>query len=504
MPESRRYYALKNIRYGLINKILTLVLAFISRTVFIWGLGTSILGINAVLTDVLKMLSMVDLGFGIAMVYSFYEPIANHDYAKISGLITFYRKVYIILAVAVGIIGVALVPILPYIIKLDSAIPNIEIYYLLALLNVVFSYIYVYKTSILIADQKNYIVTKVSFITSIVRAIIQIFCILIFKSYFGYLVIGAGVTLANNLITSNIAEKRYPYIKNRVVLSTFEKKGIYRNLISVFLYKLSNVLLNATDNVLISIIVGTLAVGYYSNYFLIQSNIIAFYALLFTSITASVGNLIVKEKPEKRYEIFSIQQTMGFIFAGIIVPCYVVMINEFITIWLGRKFIFDIVTVMAIGLNTYLSCILQPLWTFREATGLYQKTKWIMILCAILNIVLSILLGKIVGLVGIIFASAISRLSTYIWYEPKLLFKEYFDQNVSKYYMQLLVNFIIVMLITTICFVFSQSYPVSGLLKWMFKTVSVFIICCIMTFFAYRKSSVISMVTAFLKIRCNR
>ena len=133
MSESRKQYAKKNIRYAFLSKILTLVLAFVSRTVFIWGLGTDFLGLNTVFGDVLNLLSMLDFGFGIAMVYSFYEPLANQNQIKISGLITYYRKVYIMLAVGIALIGIAVIPTLSYIIKLDETIYNIEVYYLLSL-----------------------------------------------------------------------------------------------------------------------------------------------------------------------------------------------------------------------------------------------------------------------------------------------------------------------------------------------------------------------------------
>ena len=492
MSESRKQYAKKNIRYAFLSKILTLVLAFVSRTVFIWGLGTDFLGLNTVFGDVLNLLSMLDFGFGIAMVYSFYEPLANQNQIKISGLITYYRKVYIMLAVGIALIGIAVIPTLSYIIKLDETIYNIEVYYLLSLTNVVFSYVYVYKSSILIADQKNYVVIKVSLITNFAKTVFQVICIILFKSYLGYLVIGAVVTLVNNIIISRIAEQMYPYINEHVELSFLEKKSIYKNLISVFLFKLSNVLMNATDNILISIIVGTLAVGYYSNYFMIHSQITAFYALFFTSVTASVGNLIVTEKPDKRFEIFNIQQSAGFVFACIIVPCYVVLINEFISVWLGKLFTFDILTVAAIGINVYLSCILQPLWTFREATGLYQKTKWIMIICALINLMLSVVLGKAFGIAGILFASAVSRLLTYIWYEPKLLFKEFFERKVSKYYFQLLVSLSIVTVITIISFMFSSVFPANSLIKWICKAIFVCMFCSFLSVLIYRKSPFIN------------
>ena len=82
-----------NIGFTYAHQILTIILSFISRTVFIWGLGIEYLGINGLFGDVLGLLSMADLGFGTAMVYSFYKPLAEKDYKKMAGLTTFEKKI---------------------------------------------------------------------------------------------------------------------------------------------------------------------------------------------------------------------------------------------------------------------------------------------------------------------------------------------------------------------------------------------------------------------------
>lgn len=208
-------------------------------------------------------------------------------------------------------------------------------------------------------------------------------------------------------------------------LSKKEKIDILQNMKSVFLYKISSVIINATDNILISTIVGTIAVGYYSNYLMIMNKITVFYNMIFSSMTASIGNLIVKEDKEKRYSIFQCEQAISFIISMVVMPCYIVLINDLIIMWLGKDYIFSVIVVLAIGLNMYFSCIFQPLWSYREATGLYQKTKWIMVGCAILNIGLSVILGNLIGVSGIIFATSISKIMTYFWLEPKILFRDF-------------------------------------------------------------------------------
>ena len=451
MESSRTKKSINNMAMGFLNQITTLLLSFISRTIFINVLGVELLGVNGLFTDILQLLSMADLGFNTAMVYSFYKPIAENDTKKISALITFYKKIYNVIAITITVIGLAITPFLNLIVNTDKDIPLLKVYYLFALGGVIISYLFVYKTSIIIADQKNYLVTRITIIVNFIKTIIQIICLLIFKNYIIYLSINLLGNFLNNYIASRKAQQLYPYIKNKKELNSNDKKSIFENIKSIFLYKVSSLMLTATDNTLISILIGTVFVGYYSNYLMVTNKVIAILQIIFTSLTASIGNLVIKEKSEKRYEIFKASQSVSFIICGIIVTCFSVLINDFIKVWLGEKFIFDYIVVLAISFNMYLSCVLQPLWTYREATGLYIKTKYVMLIAAIVNLVLSIILGKIFGMAGILIASAIARLSTYFWYEPLLLFKEYFEEPVRKYYIPIFIN-IIIMAITIILF----------------------------------------------------
>lgn len=502
--KSRTQYAIKNIGFSTYNKILSLILSFVSRTVFIHYLGSGYLGLNGLFGDVLNLLSMADLGFGVAMAYSFYEPLAHDDKRKVAALVTFYKRAYTVIALVVTVVGLLLIPFLPYLINLDKPIAHINLYYLFSLANVVASYVSVYKTTILSADQRNYVVVKITMITSIIQTVLQIAVIILFKSYLTYLIVGTFFVWFNNVYASHVASKEYPYINEKVELKKSDRQDIYKNISSVFIYKVANVLLTATDNLLISVLVGTVAVGYYSNYQMIQTRVIEFYTLLFSSITASIGNLIITEGYDKRYQVFNTGQSISFITSGIIVPCYTILINSFIGIWLGPKYVFNVWTTLAIGLNTYFSCVMQPLWSYREATGLYRKTKWIMVICAIENLVLSVVLGKMWGVAGILFASAFSRATTYIWYEPKILFKEYFNRGTKKYYQDLLVNLLFVLALIAIGVFIIKIIVPKNFVVWCVAAVIIFALSSSSALFAYRKTEVAQRVLSLVKRKLAR
>ncbi|WP_290085404.1 lipopolysaccharide biosynthesis protein [Lactobacillus taiwanensis] len=426
MKSSRTKNSIRNITFSFGYQVLVLVLGFINRTIFINILGVNYLGISGLFSDILSMLSLADLGFGVALTYSMYKPLAENDYRRLAGLTDLYKKVYRIIALAVSLIGLALVPFLKYLVHLSKPIPNLQLYYILFLANTVASYLVVYKTSILTADQKDYMLSKYRSIFSFFQTVFMTLFLWLTHNYTVYLCVQVFFTYAVNFYCSYIAEKEYPFIKEKVELPFSEVKEIFRNLYSVFLYKISGVLLNATDNTLISVLVNTTMVGYYSNYSMIITNVTNLINTLFYSLTASLGNLVVKEKAKRRYQVFQMIQSVSIILSTICICGFTFLIQDFIRLWLGNKFVLDYPILIAIIINFYLSIILLPIWVYREATGLYQQTKYIMVITALINLVLSIWWGRIFGVAGILLASAVARLSTYVWYEPILLFKEYF------------------------------------------------------------------------------
>ena len=426
MSNSRTKNSLLNMAASIGYQMLNLVLSFVSRTIFLQVLGVGYLGINGLFSDVLSMLNMAELGFGTAMTYSMYKPLTEKDYDTLAGLTHFYKKVYRIIALTIAAIGVALVPFLPYLINLEQEIPHVELYYLLFLASNVASYFVVAKTTVLYADQKNHVLIKYSAYWHVAQIITMLLVLRLTKNYTLYLITQLFFVYGQNFHKSYIAEKHYPYLCNKVKLPKEKTKGIFKDVGSAFLYKIANVLITATDNTLISVLVSTEMVGYYSNYGMIVGKLSGIVGTIFTSLIASLGNLIAKECAERRYQIFQIMQSISLIICTFCVTCLLLLVDDFIRIWLGADYLLSRLTLFSVVVNFYSLLASKPVASFREAAGLFQRTKIIMVWTAILNIFLSIFLGKIIGLPGILFATTLARLATYYWYEPRLLFREYF------------------------------------------------------------------------------
>lgn len=487
MEQSRTFFAKRNVIFGFLGKLLVIVLEFFSRAVFIKFLGEELLGINGVFTNVIQILSLAELGMANVVNFSFYKPLAENDSNRITALVSFYRTVYNIIAVAVGAIGICLIPFLKYLINTDIDIPNLPVIYIIFLAETVFSYLFVYKASLMNAAQRGYVVAKYDMVINVIRTGLQIAAVAIFRSIELYLIVKVIFSIGINWIVAKRVEKDYPFVnKKGVSLSKAEKKSITDVIRSGFVYKISGVLLNSTDNILISMIVGTVMVGHLSNYGTIIMGISSIYIIIFSNLTAGVGNLVSTETKERKLEVFNILLCVSAWMAIVFSLCFLLLSGEFITLWLGSNFVIDKASVLMKVLMLYCSCALQPVYSFREALGLYQKTKYVMLIAAVLNIVLSIVMGIAWGMAGILAASLISMLVTYLWYEPVVLYRDCFGISAKSYFMKRLKEIAALALGIVVLGYLSDMWVADSWLSWLLKGCVLFVVTnayCLLLFY---------------------
>ena len=129
---SRTKSSIKNMLLATIAQIVTIFSKFFVQTVFIKFLGSEYLGLNGLYTNILTMLSLAELGVGNAIIFSMYKPIAKNDIEKVKSLSQLYKKSYTIIGAAIFLIGVCLIPFLPFIIKdIPSVKENVVLIYFL-------------------------------------------------------------------------------------------------------------------------------------------------------------------------------------------------------------------------------------------------------------------------------------------------------------------------------------------------------------------------------------
>ena len=194
MKGSRTQKSVTNTVVSFASQLIVILLGFLSRRVLIYSVGVEYLGINGLYTSILDVLSLTELGLADVVIFSLYKPLAEDDTEKLTALMGYYKVIYRIIALTVGVIGVALVPVLGVLIKTEIDRFHLVLYYLMFLTNSVCSYLLVYKSSIIQADQKRYLISKYTMAFKLLTTAVQIFVLLVLRSFTVYLTIQITMT----------------------------------------------------------------------------------------------------------------------------------------------------------------------------------------------------------------------------------------------------------------------------------------------------------------------
>ena len=453
MENSRLKNSALNFASGFLGRVLAILLNFAVRTIFIYCLNEAYLSVNGLYSNILTVLSLAELGFGSAMVYRMYAPVAVKDYQKAAALLQFYKKIYIIIGVVIFLLGLCVIPFMDYIIKDKPDISGLTLYYILFLVNTSISYWFSsYKASVLYADQKEYIKTNVQNTMAILQSGLQIVLLLLFRKYLLYLLIQLAGNIFLNLYVAHLVDKRYPEIQTYqgASLSAEERVQIRKDTEALVLSRFGHVALNGTDNIIISAVVGVLWVGRLSNYTLICDSVTSVLCQITAAITGSLGNFFATEDKHAGYALFKKVEFLNFWLYGFSFIALVTLLDPFIQIWAGERFVLGLPISIAIAINFFVAGYMNTLWVFRSTIGLFKQGKFRPILVAILNIILSIFLGKLWGVFGVLFATFLSRAAISLWYDPLILHRYGFEVSCKPFFAR---YFRRVLLLTTILIV---------------------------------------------------
>lgn len=465
----REKSSMKSAAYGLLFQFISLFLNFISKSVLLEILGVNYLGIQGLYSNIFLLFSFAEVGMASVMMYSLYKPIANKDYEKIGMLYHFFYKVYLMLAAAVLVVGLVFIYFLKYLVNTSIPYTDVIFYYLLFLASTVIGNALVFRTYLITADQKKYVVSLFQILFDGGTLILGI---LVLKWTGNYALFAANQILRNILFngaTYLYVKRKYAFISVKKALPIQERKVIIRNVKDLFILKFTKSLLNSTDNIYISVLLGTIYVGYYANYQLIVFGISGFTAILFTAISASVGNLLVEQDRKKGHGVFITSHLINQWIMGFTSCCLFLLMQDCVRIWMGDKILLPLSIVAIITINYFIDGIQKTSDIFREAAGLFAPMKWIGILKAIINLVLSAVLGIKFGMFGIFLATAIAMVTTTVWYEPTVLYRKFFKESPLRFIKISLEGIILLVLCTLITGMAISFFPVNGWITFFIK-----------------------------------
>ena len=480
MEQSRRKNYYRNISTGMVLKCVNMVTSFVNRTVFIYTLGAAYLGVSGLFTDILSIFSLAELGIGNAITFHLYKPLATDDKEEIKSLMFFYKTCYRVIGCVILVAGLCILPFLDKIITdVDHAIQvNIRVVYVLYLINTVTSYLFfTYKTTLLSAAQKAYKSQIIEIVYSLVSVILFSGILLTTHNFLMYLVVKIGSDIVKNVVISKEIDKIFPLLKEKDHKRfTKEKiKEITGNIYAVFVGKISGTIFTSTDSIIISKYISTVVVGVMNNYRMITTNITALAGMITGALLPAVGDMAARQSKEECRIRFKNYNFLCFWVYSFLAVCMLYTFNPFITAWVGKNMLFGRATVIVFVLNFWLDLILQMVYSFRAAYGLYKYGEYLQLIGAICNIFLSIKLIPVMGVTGVLLATSITNLPTFLY--PYYLYKYGFEHSAFEYYKNLFIQIIALLLACAVSGFLCQFAQIGGFGEFVLKGM----ICAIVT-----------------------
>lgn len=450
--KSRTEYSARNTTIAMISRVIAILMGYVTRIVFTHTLSESYVGINGLFTDILNVLALSELGVGTALTYALYKPIAEHDVERQKSLMRLFKWMYRIVALLITAAGLLVIPFLGYLVQDAGDVTHIVPIYLLYLTNSAVSYLLIYKKTLVDAHQRSYIGVLYHTVFLLIQYVFQIVVLITTRNFILFLLIYLICTVGNNVCVARKADSLYPYLRDKEVkpISKEEKQGIVKNMRAMLMHKIGNVVVNNTDNLLISAMAGLVSVGKYSNYYLLIGSVRQVLDQAFQGITASVGNLGVTEDKSRVKTIFETSFFIGqwlYGFAGI---CLFQLLNHIVALSFGENYLFSGALVFVLCVNFFVTGMRQATLVFRDSLGLFWYDRYKSIAEAVINLGASIVLTLRFGIVGVFLGTFISTMLTSFWIEPYVLYRKKLESSVAPYFLRYALYTVVVLFAGTV------------------------------------------------------
>lgn len=465
-----------------VSYIVRFLLAFLLKSVLVDFLGDEYNGLDALLSSIISVLAIAELGIGIAINYNLYKPLKNGNIEKIKSIINFYKKCYRIIALIVFVLGMAIMPFIGFFVGEISIHENLYVIYCLFVFDSVSSYLLCFRQSIFVADQKNYVISICLTIKIVVLQLVKIIVLVTTKSYIAFTLVSIISNFVHNLVLYLLSNKMYPYLKERNIssLDRETKEDIKTKVKGLLFHRVGSYIVLGTDNILISKLCDLKTAGFYSNYYLIVNSIQQVVGQMIDVVVPSLGSQLVEENKEKNYVTFKRIHFLVFAVFAVLSTCYLVVVQDFIVIWLGQARLLDFFTIICISFNLFLFGMRKPMAVFENARGIFYENRFVPLLESVANIVASVALGLWIGLPGIVLGTTISSLWIFFYDYPKYVWPRVFSKPVRNYFLTVFFDFVQLVVIMLSSFVivnwFFSFVPGYSLVEFLLKGFASFLV----------------------------
>lgn len=449
----RVHRSVMNIKVGMLFYILSLFLAFFSRKIFLDCLGAEFIGMTGMLMNIMSYLSVAELGIGTSIVYFLYKPLQENNHQKTNEVMSMLAYLYRCIGFIIGFIGILVSLLFPWWFgNISAGLPLVYFAFYSFLASSIAGYIFNYKQLLVSANQKQYMVSAYFQTISIAQSLTQIILAYYYRNLYIWVVVGLVFTTIGIIVFNIRIRQLYPWLN--ISLKEGKKKlkeypEVLKKTRQIFVRKIKDLILYKSDEILVGAFVSVIKVAFYGNYTLIINKFLYLVNILSDGLSAGVGNLIAEGDENKIMKIYWEMTAARFFILGVIIFSLIMFLQHFIGCWLGQRYQMEELIVYLLIFNLFIRLQPAAVYIFIGASGLYSDvwTNWVEL---IVNIVVTLLLAPIYGIVGILLGKIISFFFISFFWKPYFLFSQGFHKSVWIYWRGMVSFYILFLLFASL------------------------------------------------------
>lgn len=444
MSGSRTKRTIQNGRMSLFLFIIQIFVGFYSRKVFLDYLGDEVIGLNTTLGNILSFLNLAELGIGIAMATSLYQPIHDKNQQEICDILSVQGWLYKRIAWILCVLSIPVLIALPFIFpKTGCGLSYVYLAYIIFLSGSIFSYLWNYRQILIQADQKNYKLMPWSHGIRYGKVFLQILCLVVFKwGIWSWITLELVSYIVTVFAINHVINKEYPWLKysNESASTLLHKyKGLITKTKQVFVHKIALYVLEKTSPLIIYAFVSLSMVTYYGNYMMLIGYVATLINVIFEGMGASIGNLVAENNKQHTLEVFWELFTSRLWIASLACFGLFISITPFITLWIGDKYLLSETTLILLIIGMFIRMSRSVVDSFKNAYQLFADV-WAPITEACLHLGGSILFGYYWGLNGILLGGILSQTVIVLLWKPYYTFHKGMKSSPLLYYIQYILH----------------------------------------------------------------
>lgn len=404
-----------NLAYSLGSSLLLLLLALVSRALFVSNFDIDIPGTAGVIEKMFSVFSIAELGVGSVISYRLYEQLAAKDIEKISKYMSLYKWTYRLIGGVIAALAVVFYFFLPLlIVEPGTDWDAVHSIYLLQALSTLSSYFLVTRRLLYTCTQQGYVCTRIDLCFNVLTYLARIFISLNFAGNYN---LYFGVTVLCNTLANVVVAMRYrrdfPEVRDvKVTWADFKGLGMFHDLRYYLVHRISNAIYGTSDSLVMTRMRGTSSVTYLDNYSSVSSAVTNIGNKILDSFSAAIGNIVydkTAEADDHQKKVFWSMDLFSYLFGSFVAAAYFCLFQPFITLWLGDRWLLPMAYVFWFCLNEYVGWNHRMLGSYRAVLGHFEQDQWFMVASGVSNLVLSFVLVIPFGLAGVTAATVFAH-----------------------------------------------------------------------------------------------